>query len=64
MPNLLEIQFYVYENMKQMVLPSPGPCCEMAQPTTLQTVCFFTASSHNNVHFMILFNLSNLYFYF
>ncbi|CAD5327594.1 Mitochondrial substrate/solute carrier [Arabidopsis thaliana x Arabidopsis arenosa] len=32
------IKFYVYENMKQMVLPSPGPCGEMAQPTTLQTL--------------------------
>ncbi|KAL9286429.1 putative mitochondrial carrier domain protein [Arabidopsis thaliana] len=32
------IKFYVYENMKQMLLPSPGPRGEMAQPTTLQTL--------------------------
>ncbi|CAE6133093.1 unnamed protein product [Arabidopsis arenosa] len=32
------IKFYVYENMKQMVLPSIGPCGEPAQPTTLQTL--------------------------
>lgn len=39
MPKLLEMQFYVYENMKRMVLPSIGPCGQAAQPTTLQTVC-------------------------
>ncbi|CAL9232463.1 unnamed protein product [Arabidopsis halleri] len=32
------IKFYVYENMKQMVLPSIGPRGEPAQPTTLQTL--------------------------
>ncbi|XP_010422099.1 PREDICTED: uncharacterized protein LOC104707444 [Camelina sativa] len=32
------IKFYVYENMKQMVLPSLGPLSQSAQPTTLQTL--------------------------
>ncbi|KAH0842703.1 hypothetical protein HID58_090551, partial [Brassica napus] len=32
MPKLLEMQFYVYENMKRMVLPSIGPCGQAAQP--------------------------------
>ncbi|CAH2071219.1 unnamed protein product [Thlaspi arvense] len=39
------IKFYVYENMKQMVLPSLGPG-QTAQPTTLQTlVCGGLAGS-------------------
>ncbi|CAH8355730.1 unnamed protein product [Eruca vesicaria subsp. sativa] len=32
------IKFYVYENMKRMVLPSLGPGDQAAQPTTLQTL--------------------------
>ncbi|ESQ38357.1 hypothetical protein EUTSA_v10028506mg [Eutrema salsugineum] len=32
------IKFYVYENMKRMVLPSLGPCGQTAQPTTIQTL--------------------------
>ncbi|CAN8246458.1 unnamed protein product [Cochlearia groenlandica] len=32
------IKFYVYENMKQIVLPSPGPRGQASQPTTLQTL--------------------------
>ncbi|KAL0730744.1 hypothetical protein Bca4012_026838 [Brassica carinata] len=40
------IKFYVYENMKRMVLPSLGPCGQAAQPTTLQTlVCGGVAGS-------------------
>ncbi|CAN6846393.1 unnamed protein product [Brassica oleracea] len=40
------IKFYVYENMKRMVLPSIGPCGQAAQPTTLQTlVCGGLAGS-------------------
>ncbi|KAL1194188.1 S-adenosylmethionine carrier 1, chloroplastic/mitochondrial [Cardamine amara subsp. amara] len=32
------IKFYVYENMKQLVLPSIGPSGQSAQPTTLHTL--------------------------
>ncbi|XP_010455552.1 PREDICTED: probable S-adenosylmethionine carrier 2, chloroplastic [Camelina sativa] len=40
------IKFYVYENMKQMVLPSLGPLGQSTQPTTLQTlVCGGLAGS-------------------
>lgn len=40
------IKFYVYENMKRMVLPSIGPCGQAAQPTTLQTlICGGVAGS-------------------
>lgn len=48
------MQFYTYESLKQLMLPSHDP---NAQPNTLQTVCLSTFEYHFDILMLVFLQL-------